>query len=177
MNPRIEIPISKTKTAMLLIAPIALLALSAFALLSPESLSAPNVNDIGKIKLLGITGGAIGLFLSLVVIKKWLSQQAGLIIDASGITDHSNASYTGLMEWQDITKIEGKKVGPLKIIILHTHNPEKYIDQAKKTSGHQLRKNLKFYGSPLLIVSSRLQTTYDELLGQVHTAFAKAKQQ
>ncbi len=99
----------------------------------------------------------------------------GFTIDKSGITDISNASYTGLVEWNDITKVEGKKVGPIKLIILHTDNPEKYINKAKKTSIRQMRKNLSFYGSPLLIVSSRLKIKYDELVVQITNEFERFK--
>ena len=175
MNNRIEIPLSKTKTAFLLTVPLILIISGAIVILWPESFISPTFNDVEKIRLLGIAGGVIGLFLSILIIRKWLSKKTGFIIDKSGITDISNASYTGLVEWNDITKIEGKKVGPIKFIILHTNNPEKYINKAKKTSIRQMRKNLHFYGSPLLIVSSRLKIKYDELVVQITNEFEKSK--
>lgn len=175
MNDRIEIPMSKTKTALLLIVPLILLISSVLSILWPESFTSPKSNDLEKIKFMGIAGGAIGFLLLILIIKKKNSKKAGFIIDKSGITDNSNASYTGLVEWTDITKIEGKKVGPIKLIILHTSNPEKYINKAKKISINQMRKNMNFYGSPLLIVSSRLKIKYDELLLQVTNEFEKSK--
>jgi hypothetical protein len=175
MTNSIEIPFNKTKTALLFIVPLILLIIGALAILQPEAFTSPKPNDLEKIKFLGIAGGAIGLLLTIIIIRKFLSQKTGFIIDKSGITDISNASYTGLVEWNDITKIEGKKVGPIKLIILHTNNPEKYINKAKKTAINQMRKNMNFYGSPLLIVSSRLKINYDELLQQLTNEFEKSK--
>lgn len=160
----------------LLIIPIILLILSSFSILKPEALISTTFNDSEKIKFIGIAGGIIGLLLSISIIIKWLTKNIGFVIDKSGITDGSNASYNGLVEWNDITKVEAKKVGPIKLIILHSNNPEKYINKAKKTSIRQLRKNLSFYGSPLLIVSSRLKIKYDDLFTLINSEFRKLKQ-
>jgi len=175
MTNRIEIPLSKTKTALLLIVPLFLLISGFLVFLWPESFISPTSNDLGKIRFQGIAGGVVGLLLSILIIRKWLTKKIGFTIDKSGITDISNASYTGLVEWNDITKIERKKVGPIKLIILHTNNPEKYINKAKKTSIRQMRKNLHFYGSPILIVSSRLKIKYDDLVVQITNEFEKSK--
>ena len=175
MTNRIEIPLSKSKTTLLLLVTLMLLIAGAVAFLSPESLLSPKNNEVGKIKFLGMACATVGLLLSIFIIKKWLTQKTGFTIDQAGITDISNASYTGLVEWNDITKIEGKKVGPIKLIIIHTNNPEKYINKAKKIAIRQMRKNLSFYGSPILIVSSRLKIKYDELLVQLTNEFEKSK--
>lgn len=124
---------------------------------------------------MGIVGGVIGLLLSILTTRKWFTRKIGFIIDKSGITDISNASYTDLIEWNDITKVEGKKIGPIKSIILHTNNPEKYINKAKKTSVRQMRKNVGFFGSPILIVSSRLKIKYGDLVKLITSEFEKAK--
>jgi hypothetical protein len=155
--------------------PLIALILGPLIYLSPESFFSQSSSDFGKTGLNGLAAGITGLILSILVIRKWLSKKTGFIIDESGITDISNASYTGLVEWNDITKIEGKKVGPIKLIILHTENPEKYINKAKKTAIRQMRKNLHFYGSPVLIVSTRLKTKYDDLLVLIKNEFEKSK--
>lgn len=175
MTDQITIPFNKTKTALLLIVPLFLLISGIVAILSPASLASTTSDDLEKIKLLGMAGGAIGLLLSILTIRKWLIQKTGFTIDQSGITDLSNASYTGLVEWKDITKIEEKKVGPIKLIILHTNNPQKYINQAKKTAVRQMKKNQGFYGSPLLIVSSRLKISYENLATLLKKEFEKSK--
>ena len=177
MTNRIEIPISKSKVALLLIFPLILLISSPFIILWPESFTSPTANDLDKMRFIGIVDGVAGLFLSLLVIRKWLTKKTGFTIDESGITDVSNASYTGLVEWNDITKVEGKKVGPIQLIILHTDKPEKYINKAKKTSINQMRKNLSFYGSPLLIVPTRLKIKYDDLVVLITNEFEKKKRE
>lgn len=173
MSQAIEIPISKGKTALLLIVPLTVLIVSPFSIVSPESFISPTSTDVEKIKMLGIGGLIVGVILTVLILRKWLTKKTGLTIDQSGITDFSNASYTGLVEWKDITGVEGKKVGPIKLIILHTNQPEKYINQAKKTAIRQLRKNHSFYGSPLMIVSTRLKIKYDDLLKLINSEFQK----
>lgn len=175
MTNRIEIPINKTKTSLLLIVPLFALILGPLIYLSPESFFSQSSSDFEKTRLVGMVAGVVGLIFSILIIKKWLNKTTGFIIDKSGITDVSNASYTGLIEWSDITKVEGKKVGPIKLIILHTGNPEKYINKAKKTSIRQMRKNLQFYGSPLMIVSTRLKIKFNDLLELIDNEFEKSK--
>lgn len=175
MTNNIEIPIDKTRTALLLIVPVLILGAGILSIISPETLYSPDSNDFEKFRLLAMAGGVIGLFLTIQISRKWLFKKTGFIIDESGITDLTNASYTGLVEWQDITKVEKKKVGPIKMIILHINNPEKYIKQARKTSIRQMKKNLKFYGSPILIVSSRLKIKYEDLAVLITKEFEKTK--
>lgn len=175
MTNRIEIPINKIKTALLLIVPLIALIFGPLIYLWPDSFISQSSPDFEKIRLLGIAVGVVGLLLSIIIIRKWISKKIGFIIDKKGITDISNASYTGLIEWTHITKVEGKKVGPIKLIIIHIDNPVEYINKAKKTSVRQMRKNLQFYGSPILIVSTRLKIQYDELLVLITNEFEKSK--
>lgn len=172
---RIEIPLSKRKASLLLIVPLILLISSPFSFLWPEWFGSSMPNDLEKTRFLGIAGGIVGLSLSIFIIRKWLTGKAGFIIDKSGITDVSSTTYTDLVEWEDITKVEGKKVGPLKFIILHTDKPEKYLNKAKKIARREMGKSLSFHGSPLLIVSSRLKIKYDDLLMLINSEFEKAK--
>jgi hypothetical protein len=175
MNTKIEIPFSRLKAALPIIFLLIISFTGLLAFLSPETLIANTNENTDRIGIIGLATAGITLVLAIVFVFKWLTKKTGLIIDHNGITDISNASYTGLVEWNDITKIEGKKVGPIKLIILHTNNPEKYINQAKKTAIRQLRKNLSFYGSPLLIVSSRLNIKYEELFDTMTKAFNNSK--
>ena len=137
MTNRIEIPINKTKVVLLLIVPLIALILGPLIYLSPESFISESSNDFEKTRILGMAAGVVGLILSVLVIRKWLSKKTGLTIDESGITDISNASYNGLVEWTDIRKVEGKKVGPIKLIILHTDKPKNILIRLKK---HQCNK-------------------------------------
>ncbi len=177
MTNKTEIPINKSKTALLLILPLLALIFGPLIYFSPETFFSESPDDLEKTRLSAMVVGIAGLILTIMIVRKWLSQKTGLTIDASGITDISNASYTGLIEWTDITSIEGKKVGPIKLIILHTNQPEKYINKAKKMAIRQMKKNLQFYNSPLLIVSSRLKMNYDDLLELIRTEFEKSKGQ
>ena len=57
------------------------------------------IKGIGILAILFFGGTGIYGF------NKIFDKKAGLIIDANGITDHSNASSVGLIEWNDISEI------------------------------------------------------------------------
>lgn len=175
MSNRVEIPINKLKTALLLIVPLIALIFGPLLFFLPELFTSQSEPIIEKTRYMGLAAGIVGLILLILIVRKWLSKKTGLIIDDSGIADYSNASYTDITEWSDIIKIEGKKVGPLKLIIVHVSNPEKYLNNAKKSAVRQMRKNLQFYNSPLLLVSTRLKIKYDDLLVQIQNEFEKIK--
>ncbi len=176
MSTKIEIPFSKTKTALPIIFLLFLGATGIYAYISPESFVSSAHENPEKTRLMGIAAGGIGLVLAIIFIRKWFINKTGLIIDENGITDVSNASYTELIEWNDITGIRRTKNGPIKSIVLLTDKPQKYLDKAKKTSRYTMQKVLRAHGSPFLLVSSRLKIKYDDLADLISTEFEKAKQ-
>jgi hypothetical protein len=176
MSSKIEIPLSKTKTVLpiLFLGILGICGISAF--LSPESFvtKVSKYDSPESIRTIGIAAAGLSFVLIIVFAKKWFSKKAGLIIDEHGITDISNATYTELVEWKDITGIKKVKNGPIKTIVLMTDKPEKYLDKAKKMSRPTMQKALRFHGSPIVLASSRLKINYDDLVELLSTEFEKA---
>ena len=177
MSSKIEIPLSKTKAALPIIFLLVLGVLGVFAFLSPELFvsKVSKYNSPDSIRAIGIADAGISLVLAIVFIRNFFTKKMGLIIDKDGITDISNATYPGLIDWNDITGIKKVKNGPIKSIVLLTDKPEKYINKAKKMSRPAMGKAYRFHGSPILLVSSRLKIKYDDLVDLITNEFENTK--
>lgn len=176
MESKIEVPRSKTKSLIPIIFLLSVSVIGIMLFISPESYITNISKNTNYISTIGVVAAGISLILAIINIRKLFTQKTGLILNKEGITDNSNASFTQLIKWSDITKVEAKKSGPINLIIIHIDNPEKYISKAKKTSIRQMRKNLSLFGSPVLIVSSRLKIKFPDLKVLIMKEFEKAKQ-
>ena len=97
-------------------------------------------------------------------IVKLFDKKAGLIVDENGITDNSNATSVGMILWKDIISIEKVTKASQRFLIVHTVNPEKYIQKAKgKFRQMTMRANYKLYGSPISIIAYSLKIDFDDL--------------
>ena len=178
MNNRIEIPLSKKKIALLLLGSIAFVVGGIWISTNPERFI-PNIFRITDPEIIRI-GGIVGiLFFSatgIYGIKKLFDKKIGLIIDSDGITDNSNASSIGLIEWNDISEIRTKQVMSTKFLLIDIVNPEKYIGKAKNGLQAKLMKaNMNMYETPLSITSNTLKYDFGELEKLIQTEFKRNK--
>ena len=98
------------------------------------------------------------------MLRKLFDNSVGLTISEEGITDNSSAVSVGLIEWQDITGVETLEIASNKILLVHTNNPEKYMERAYNFfSRKAMQANYKMYGTPLSITANALQIKYKEL--------------
>ena len=179
MNDKIEIPLSKNKIILLtigsflfVIAGIWLFANSTeFQNHSMRLLRNPMVvKSVGIISVLFF--GATGVY----GIRKLFDKKVGLIIDKNGITDNSNASSIGLIEWKDILEIKTEQVMSTKFLLIEVNNPEKYIEKAKNGMKARLMKaNMRMYGTPLSITSNTLKYDFNKLEKLIQTELEKNK--
>jgi hypothetical protein len=171
----IEIPLSKGKASIPIIFLLIMSTIGFIGYFSPETLFSEMDEKDDNFGIFTLIAAIVMLALAAFQSVKWFRNKTGLIIDEKGITDHSNATYSGLIEWNDITGIKQVKNGPLKSIVVMTDKPEKYIKQAKMGMQPSMGKAFKFHGSPLLIVSNRLKISYDELYATISSEFEKVK--
>jgi len=128
------------------------------------------IKGIGVLAILFF--GATGIY----GFKKIFDKKVGLIIDSKGITDNSNGSSIGLIQWKDISNIRVKQVMSTKFLLIDVLNPEKYIKQAKGgIKSRLLRANMKMYGTPLSITSNTLKFNFEELEKLLQSEFKKNK--
>lgn len=174
MSDKIEIPLSKKKTIITLISSCLIVLLAYLGVVNPEDFVSPIFRNPVIIRISGIVAVCffgIGIFF---IARKLFDKKAGLIIDEHGITDNTTIMGLGLIEWEDITRIEKQQVMSTKFLILHTSNPEKYIQKAKNfISKRALKINSKTYGSPISITSNSLTITFEDLENLITKEFSK----
>ena len=74
-------------------------------------------------------------------LRKLFVKTIGLTIDKNGITDNTNASSVGLINWTDITKIRTEEVMSTKFLLIFIDNPEKYLDKVNSFKRKLLKGN------------------------------------
>ncbi len=176
MTDKIEIPLSKTKILLLLIGATVFVVLGTLFIMNPEQFKSPIFQNPEAIRIAGIAAVAFFGLCLVFIAKKLFDNKVGLTIDQNGITDNSNATSVGLIEWDDITDIGTVQVASTKILMLETDKPEKYIERAKNgISKRAMKANHKMYGSPLSIISNSLKIKYDDLERMIREEFEKRK--
>lgn len=180
MTTKIEIPLSKNKLYLIVTGSVLFIIAGIWLLLNPnefQNLSIKFFKNPILLKSIGIISllffGMIGIY----AIRKISDKKAGLIIDSNGITDNSNASSIGLVEWNDISEIKTEVVGmSTRFIMITVKNPEKYIEKAQnKIKAKLMRANMKMYGTPISITSNTLKCDFEKLEQLVETEFNRYK--
>ncbi|WP_224489573.1 STM3941 family protein [Robertkochia flava] len=176
MKDKIEIQLNKTKILLLLIGAVAFVVFGVLFILNPEKFQSTLFRNPEFIRIAGIASVAFFGLCSIFIAKKLFDNKVGLTIDQNGITDNSNATSIGLIEWADITNIGTVQVQSTKILMLETDKPEKYIERAKNgLAKRAMKANHKMYGSPLSIISNSLKIKYDDLERLITEEFEKRK--
>ena len=182
MNNRIEIYLSKKKIILILIASIGFVVLGIWFVYDPQKfVSDYNIryrmfNNPELIRIIGIIATVFFGIGVVYGIKKLFDKKVALIIDSNGITDNSNASSIGLIEWNDISGIRTIQVMSTKFLLIEIANPEKYIEKAKNRIQARLMKaNMNMYETPLSITSNTLNYNFGELEKLIKTEYKKNK--
>lgn len=160
MNSEIKIPLNKLKIGLLTLCSIGFVYVCYFILW--------NIMGIIGILFFGATG--------IYGLSKLFDFKTGLKIDSKGITDNTNATSIGLIEWKDITGIRTEQVVSTKFLLIDVNNPEKYIKKAKNRAQKKLMKaNMSQYYTPITITSNSLNYNFKRLENLVLTEFKKNK--
>lgn len=177
MSETIEIPLSKKKITLLLLASIAFVVSGIWIATNPE-IFIPNIFRITNPEIIRIGGIAGILFFGaggIYGIKKLFDKKVGLIIDVNGITDNSNASSVGLIDWNDIVEIKTQQVMSTRFLLIFIDNQDKYLDRVNGLKRKLMQGNLKMYGTPLSITSNTLKYDFVKLEKLIQTEFKKIK--
>ena len=174
MENKIEIPLSKTKIGLLFLGSLAFALTSIAFVLHPEEWTTSIISSPILITILGVFIIVFFGGLSVFLAWKMFDQKIGLTIDERGMTDNTNGTSVGLIEWGDITGIERLVIVSSKMLMIQTNKPEKYIARASNAIAKQAMKaNYKSYGSPISIIASSLKIDFDELEELIVTEWQK----
>lgn len=179
MTEKIEIPLSKNKLFLGIGGSILFVVLGIWLFINADGFQENSMRLLRNpmvIKGAGILAilffGATGIY----GFRKLFDKKIGLIIDSNGITDNSNASSVGLIEWNDIYGIKKQQVMSTKFLLINITDPEKYIGKVKSGMKAKLmRTNMKMYGTPLSITSNTLKYDFEKLEQLIQTEFERNK--
>ncbi|MDE3744149.1 STM3941 family protein [Maribacter polysaccharolyticus] len=178
MTEQIEIPIGKKKISLLLFGSLLFVAGGIWMALEPEKFvqNIFRINNPDTIRIWGIAGIVFFGLTGIYGIIKLSDKKAGLIIDSDGITDNTNATSIGLIEWTDITGIRTEQIMSTKFLLIDIENPEKYLKKAKNELRTKLMKaNLNSYGTLISITSNTLEYNFEEMEKLIRSEFNKNK--
>ena len=182
MNNKIEIPLSKKKIILLLLASIGFVVFGILFVYDPQIFVSEYrvrfkiFNNPEMIRIIGIVATLFFGMAGIYGIKKLFDKNVGLIVDSNGITDNSNASSIGIIEWSDISNIRTKQVMSTKFLLIDIVNPEKYIGKAKNGfQAKMMKANMNMYGTPLSITSNTLKYDFGELEKLIQTEYKRNK--
>ncbi|WP_223816125.1 STM3941 family protein [Adhaeribacter rhizoryzae] len=160
---RIEVPLSKKKILLLVLGSIAFVIFGILFILNPETFVSPIFRNPQILRIIGIAAVIFFSATGIYGFRKLFDQKIGLIVDEHGITDYTNASSVGLIDWADITGIETEEVMSTKFLLIFTINPDKYLERVKGFKRKLMQGNMKMYGTPLAITSTTLNYNFNDL--------------
>ena len=153
-----EIPVSKSKTFFLFVLALFMIACSIFISVTKEDFKGiPS-------KYLNYFGIFAALFFGLCtifILKQLFSKQAGLIITPQAI--EINAGIKSKVLWEDIKEIGKYQVMSTKMIILHLHDDEKYLNELSGFSKIAAKGNISTCGAPIGFSTNTLKTDFNDL--------------
>jgi hypothetical protein len=160
---KLEIPISKTKISFLLIGVLIFVILGVLFSFTPDKFTTTFFRNPQIIRIVGIVAvtffGATGVY----GLRKLFDKSVGLTIDDFGITDNSNASSVGLIDWSDIIDIKTEQVMSTRFLLIFINNPDKYLERVNGFKRKLMKANMKKYGTPLSITCNTLRCVYGDL--------------
>lgn len=173
MQNTIEIPLSKGKILLMLLGCIAFVIGSIWLFNFAET-----QEEYAPALLKGIGGIGFAFFglAGAFILKKLTDKKPGLTINDKGIIENTNGISIQMVEWKDITDIEGINVSGQKLIVVKVKKPQKYVDKASNNAQKRLlRLNVRQYGTPIFITANSLQMGFEEVLGLLNAEFDKRK--
>jgi len=148
----IEIPFSKWKLLLAVVASTLFVVLGVFLLFS-WSEEAGSSNPMAK----KIIGGVLIVFfgaVSAVGFVKMLSKKCALLINDEGILDNTTASSFGLIKWENITGFKIEEMMSRKYLVIQVNNGEEMIEKSKGMLRKTMKMNFSMYLTPYAIPST-----------------------
>jgi hypothetical protein len=160
----LEIQISRAKLKRGLITGIIFFLLGCWILIDPPSPGFGILTNTSVVRVIMIICIVLFGLGTIYYLKKMKDKRPGLIIDQTGITDHSSGVAAGHIPWEDINRITYKKVFKQEFIMIIVKNPEDYLErQTNMLKRISMKMNFKSYGSPISIPIDHLKYDRGEL--------------
>jgi hypothetical protein len=127
---------------------------------------------------------AIGVFMFFVLLYRLIKSPAVLIADSEGLYLNPAGVELGRFKWSEIAEIKDAEVlgsptgrgGPrmMPAVAIVLKDPQKYIDRFPKVMSPLFKFRQGEAGTPLLLEPSMFGTRYEEIVGAMRAAVARA---
>jgi hypothetical protein len=165
----IEIPLSRTKTSLLLAGSLAFVASGIAFLVFAESTDLPPA----LLRAVGVVAIAFFGLCGAYALRKLFDDAPGLVISAEGIHDNTSAISVGPIPWADITGLRESVVTGQRFLVVDVIDPSKYTARGNLIQRAFKGLNLRSYGSPIFISANTLKIGHDELMALATEAHAR----
>jgi hypothetical protein len=165
----IEVPLSRTKTALLLAGSLAFVASGIAFVVLAESTDLPPA----LLRVVGVVAIAFFGFCGAYALRKLADDAPGLVISAEGIHDNTSGISAGTILWADITGLRERVVTGQRFLVVDVIDPAKYTARGNRIQRALKGLNLRSYGSPILISANTLKIGHDELMAVATEAHAR----
>jgi hypothetical protein len=181
-NEAIEIPLSKSKLAKLLLFCQVFLLIGLWMIITDPQVSNPVFNN-PIVKVVASYGstlmGLLGLYF---FTKKLFDNKPGLVLSEAGIYNNTGAFNYGWIPWADVAEISERSVqvsvaSKQHFVTVRLLDPDKYISRETNALKRKLLiANSKSNGSPVNISTNGLKTKHEDLLKLMTEYFEKYRQ-
>lgn len=173
-NDEKTIQASKTKTLVAIAISLGFVALgvSFLSLDVAEIESKQRFNSPFLIYAVGIASLSFFGLGAVVGIWRLLSPKLGLIISSKGIEIFAIGASTKIT-WSEISGFSVFEVHSQKMLIIHLHNPQEYIDVGNNFRRRIAAANHKMCGSPISISSNAFSINFKQLSELCETYFQR----
>jgi hypothetical protein len=170
---QIDIQLSKTKLALMLLGCVVFVGSGIWFLIDPPQSSNPILGNPTVIFIVGLLAILFFGFIAFSIVKKLLDSAPGLIISDEGVMDNSSGFSAGFIPWIDVVAIKETRVVDQKFINIVVRNPQAYIDkQDSALKRKALQMNYNSYGTVVGISANGLKCNYDTLKSMLDNKFA-----
>ena len=162
---RVEIPLSKSKTVLMLFGSLAFVTIGLWFVIAPPTIENSYWGNPTRMLILGYASIIFFGLCAFLFMRKLPDNKPGLVIDDAGLTDNSGGLSAGYIPWTDIQNVAVLEIHNQKLIMLEVKNPQDYIGRQKSFLKRKaMELNYKMYGTPLSITTNGLKTSFDSLL-------------
>jgi hypothetical protein len=167
----IEIPLSKLRLVLMLLACLGFVAAGVFFVTSPNKVVSPIARSVMMIFIVGCIGILFFGFAGITIIKRLFDKAPGIVISESGITDNSGGIPAGFVPWSDIIAVKKLEVGHQRFVNLVVKNRKEYIRRQKNVIKRKfMQKNFTVYGG-IGISPNSLDIKFEDLQKIIEKGF------
>ena len=170
-NNIIEIPVSKTKTLLLILGCLTFVILFVWLWTNADNQVRRSPIVVKIVSVLGASFFGLGLIIG---PKKLFDKRPGLIINDNGIQNNLGVGTGIFIAWENIVRFEVMTIKSTKLLLIFINNSDEVIEKESKWKQKIMRYSLRSFGTPISIGSGTLKmefNTLTKLLTDRHASF------